>query len=96
MATYTEDYEEKETTVTYSNTSTVTFAIQERELIEIQGTKTWVDNNNQDGKRPESIRIHLYQNGEYVTSKVVTENSNWSYTFTNLYKYEIGAEGTDE
>ena len=96
ISTYTEDYEGKETTVTYSNTSKVIFSIHERELIEIKGTKTWLDNDNQDGKRPKSINIHLYKNGEYVASKVVTENGNWSYTFANLYKYEIGAEGINE
>ena len=96
VATYTEDYDNKETAVTYSNSSTVSFNIQERELIDIEGIKTWVDNNDQDGKRPESITIHLYKNGEYVISKKVTAAENWSYSFTDLYKYEVGAEGTTE
>lgn len=34
------------------------------EKIEIEGSKTWDDNNNQDGKRPESIKINLYADGE--------------------------------
>src|SRR5699024_9866041 len=40
--------------------------IYEPELINIEGTKTWNDANNQDGKRPESITVRLLANGEEV------------------------------
>ena len=64
------------------------------ETITISGTKTWEDNNNQDGKRPESITINLFADGTKKASKVVTPNAEgkWEYTFENLPKYENGTE----
>ena len=63
------------------------------EIIEVSGTKTWNDNNNQDGIRPESITVRLYANGERIDSKIVREtNGTWIYKFTDLPKYENGKE----
>ena len=62
----------------------------EPERVEIAGTKTWVDNNDQDGLRPESIKINLLANGKIVETKEVTAKDNWSWTFTGLAKYENG------
>ena len=58
----------------------------------ISGSKTWNDNNNQDGKRPESITVRLFADGTEVTSKTVTANDNWSWSFENLDKYKDGTE----
>ena len=66
------------------------------ETINISGTKNWEDNNNQDGKRPESIKIVLNKKIEdkttHVTTKTVQpdENGIWSYKFENLPVYEKG------
>ena len=60
------------------------------EKIEIEGSKTWDDNNNQDGKRPESIKINLYADGEYLDSRTVTEADKWKWTFDNLDVYVNG------
>lgn len=60
------------------------------EKIEIEGSKTWDDNNNQDGKRPESIKINLYADGEYLDSRTVTEADDWKWTFDNLDVYVNG------
>ncbi|AQP41303.1 cell wall surface anchor family protein,putative [Streptococcus gallolyticus subsp. gallolyticus DSM 16831] len=60
--------------------------------VEISGTKTWSDNNNQDGKRPDSITINLLADGEKVDSQTVTANNNWAYNFTDLAKYKDGKE----
>ena len=60
------------------------------EKIEIEGFKTWDDNNNQDGKRPESIKINLYADGEYLDSRTVTEADKWKWTFDNLDVYVNG------
>ncbi|WP_257646468.1 MULTISPECIES: Cna B-type domain-containing protein [Streptococcus] len=38
----------------------------------LSGTKTWDDNNNQDGKRPDSITVILLANGTKVASQEVT------------------------
>ena len=60
------------------------------EKIEIEGSKTWDDNNNQVGKRPESIKINLYADGEYLDSRTVTEADKWKWTFDNLDVYVNG------
>lgn len=62
------------------------------ETINISGSKTWEDNNNQDGKRPDSITIRLYANGTELTDKVqtVTADNNWKWDFTDLPKYAEG------
>ena len=62
------------------------------ETISINGTKHWNDNDDQDGKRPESITVNLIANGEVVATKTVTAASNWTYNFTDLPKYEAGNE----
>ncbi|BBD43220.1 Cna B-type domain-containing protein [Streptococcus anginosus] len=72
-------------------------------LIDYQVTKTWNDNNNQDGKRPDHITVHLMKTVGGVTTEVekydikVAEadpaNGNvWKHTFSNLPKYEAGQE----
>ncbi|WP_429950024.1 Cna B-type domain-containing protein [Enterococcus sp. AZ101] len=62
------------------------------ETIELTGTKTWEDKDNQDGKRPESITVLLLANGVPVNEQDVTAANNWQYTFTNLPKYNNGKE----
>ena len=62
------------------------------EKITINGEKTWEDNNNQDGKRPDSVTIRVLANGVEVESKAVTAEENWKYNFTNLDKYSNGKE----
>ncbi|GGP17037.1 Cna B-type domain-containing protein [Oceanobacillus neutriphilus] len=64
----------------------------ESELIDLEGTKTWEDADDQDGKRPESITVRLSANGNEVNSVEVSEESDWSYAFTNLPKFENGEE----
>lgn len=60
----------------------------------VEGSKTWDDADNQDGKRPEAITINLLKNGEKVASKTVTEADGWKWSFDNLAKYENGKEIT--
>ena len=64
----------------------------EPEKITVSGSKTWNDDNNRDGKRPQSIKVNLFANGNYVSSQTVTESNNWSWSFTNLNRYENGGE----
>ena len=61
-------------------------------LIDISVRKIWDDNDNQDGKRPESITVNLLVNGDSVDSTTVSADDNWEYSFTNLPKYENGQE----
>ncbi|HJA25820.1 MAG TPA: Cna B-type domain-containing protein, partial [Candidatus Fournierella merdigallinarum] len=70
-------------TVTNSHTPATT---------EVSGSKTWDDKEDQDGKRPDSITIRLYANGEQVDAVTVTAEEGWKWSFTNLPKYENGSE----
>ena len=58
------------------------------ERVEVSGSKTWNDNNDQDGKRPDSITINLLANGEQKDFKTVTATDGWKWSFTRLPKYD--------
>jgi LPXTG-motif cell wall-anchored protein len=60
------------------------------ETTSISGKKTWADNHNQDGQRPDQITVHLLGNGKEVGKATVTAKDNWQYSFGNLPKYENG------
>ena len=52
--------------------------------------KTWSDDNNVNGKRPTSIKYILKGGNtpiEQIVTGNVTTNEDWSYTFTNVPKY---------
>ena len=51
----------------------------EIEKTEVSGTKTWEDKDNQDGKRPESIKVNLLADGKVVGSKEVSAKDKWTY-----------------
>ena len=57
---------------------------------EITVTKTWVDSNDQDGKRPDSITVTLYADGEALRSEELNEENGWKFTFTGLPEYNDG------
>lgn len=86
---------DEETSDLYSNTSTVTLKIVEREKITISGTKIWEDANNQDGIRKDKITVVLKANGKIINEQDVGNDTNWMYEFKDLYKYEDGHEGND-
>ena len=65
----------------------------EPELIKVEGSKTWEDDDNNDGKRPDSITINLVKDGKTIDSATVTEADGWAWSFEDLYKYEN--EGTE-
>ena len=58
----------------------------------VQVTKVWNDNNNQDGKRPESVTIKLLADGKVVEGKTLTLTAanNWTGTFSDLDGYKAG------
>lgn len=65
------------------------------ELTTVSGTKTWNDNNDADGKRPESITVSLYNGDTLVASQEVTAENNWTYSFTGLDRYEFTRDGNN-
>ncbi|WP_314180299.1 Cna B-type domain-containing protein [Abiotrophia defectiva] len=60
------------------------------EVTSVSGAKTWKDNNNQDGVRPERIKVNLLADGVLKASKEVSAADNWSYSFDNLPKFAAG------
>lgn len=60
--------------------------------VTVEGTKTWDDENNKDGIRPESIKVNLLADGKIVQTIDVTAEDGWKYSFTDLPKYAEGKE----
>ena len=62
------------------------------EKTSVSVTKTWNDNDNQDGIRPEEITVYLYADGAVKETLTIKPDAdgNWSYTFTDLDKYDNG------
>jgi len=58
------------------------------EFVDVPVTKTWSDNNNKDGNRPDSVTVRLYADGVEVASHVLTAAENWIFTFTDLPRYQ--------
>ena len=70
--------------VTLTNTHTV-------ETVSIPVQKIWQDNNNLNGRRPHSVTIYLYANGDYTGETLVLRSrDNWAGSFDNLPKYING------
>ena len=53
-------------------------------------TKSWDDANNQDGKRPNSVKVQLYGDGNKVGNEVELTDGNWTYTWNNLPEKKAG------
>ncbi|MCC8141768.1 MAG: Cna B-type domain-containing protein [Lachnospiraceae bacterium] len=87
-----------ETEITEGDDSVTIVNTHIPETINIEGSKTWDDHNDQDGKRPSSVTISLYadgvpaldENGEAISAIVTGED--WTYSFTNLPKNDNGRE----
>lgn len=77
-------------TANIANTDKYTFQItntHEPEKLTKTVAKVWDDNNNQDGLRPNTLRIALTgTDGTYIEKSLSTAN-NWTETFDGLYKY---------
>ena len=57
----------------------------------VKVTKKWDDADNQDGKRPESIKVQLYGNDKKVGDEVtLNEGNKWTHTWEKLPKNEAG------
>lgn len=89
------DYEVEELKVD-GYASTVTgdkssgFIVTNTELTTVSGEKIWLDNDSED--RPKTITVQLLVNDDVVGTKDVSAESNWTYEFTNLVKYDESGE----
>lgn len=60
----------------------------------LETTKTWSDNDDQDGKRPDSVTVHLYANGIDTGKKaVLSADNNWSFDWTAAFDDIRPADG---
>jgi len=82
------------TSTNFDSKGAVIKIIDKMEKTSVSGTKTWKDNNNQDGIRPSSITVNLLANGQQVASKTVSASDNWQYSFDNLAAYANGQKIT--
>lgn len=63
------------------------------EKVNVEGTKTWNDANNQDGIRPDAVTVHLWADGKNTGKTAnVTADGAWKYSFTDLDKFAAGEE----
>ena len=60
------------------------------EVTEVSGTKTWVDGDDQDGIRPDSVTVSLLANGTVIRTAEATAENDWTYDFADLPKYSAG------
>lgn len=79
----------KETDGSYTLTNSYTPA-----KTSVLGTVVWSDASDQDGIRPESLRVRLMANGAEVSSVIVSSATAWQYAFDGLAKYKDGQEIT--
>ena len=60
------------------------------EKVDVEGTKIWEDEDDQDGMRPTSIVVRLMDGEVEAASQTVTAQNNWKYSFKDLPKYKDG------
>ncbi|WP_260203716.1 Cna B-type domain-containing protein, partial [Lactiplantibacillus plantarum] len=88
-------------TVTEDKVTNYTTKIEDNNLINsytpkqtsVTVTKTWQDHENQDGLRPDSIKVQLYANGEKQGDVVtLTQAKKWTYTWQGLAAKQNGKD----
>lgn len=62
------------------------------ETIKISGQKKWEDADNQDGKRPASVKVKILNGDTVVDEQEVTSANEWKYESKALPKYAAGQE----
>lgn len=56
----------------------------EIEYTSVSGVKTWADDDDAAGRRPDAITVVLLRNGSAYRTRTVTEADGWAYAFQNL------------
>jgi len=62
------------------------------ETVVLSGTKVWKDNNNQDGKRADKVKVQILNGDKVVQEIEVSEATGWKFESKALPKYENGQE----
>lgn len=65
------------------------FVLTNTRTIDVAGSKTWNDDDDNEGLRPTSITVNLMRDGNKVSSKAVTAADGWAFAFTGLPKYDV-------
>ena len=63
-------------------TITNTYRVEQTQSITVR--KVWDDKNNQDGIRPNSIKVYLMDNEVSRGEVILSEENHWTHTFTGL------------
>ena len=61
-------------------------------LVTASGTKTWNDDNDKDGKRPNKITVRLYTNDAEVDHKEVGPNDKGEWKYADFYRLRLGID----
>ena len=54
------------------------------EFTSVAGQKSWDDDDDANGIRPDSVVVRLLQNGNVIAQQTVTADSGWRYSFDDL------------
>ena len=82
---------EKATDGTFTYTITNSHKPEETE---VTVTKSWNDADNQDGYRPDDVTVNLLANDKVIETVKLSEENNWTYTWTKLDK-KAGGKNID-
>ena len=77
------DYE-----VSYSEDTFTITNTHEIKTRDITVTKVWSDDENESGKRPESVTIILLADGKECDKIELSETNNWTHTFEGVTFYD--------
>ncbi|MBO5179546.1 MAG: Cna B-type domain-containing protein, partial [Clostridia bacterium] len=83
------DYEKPK--YSYANGKTTIINKHEIKKVSKSVVKVWEDNYNQDGIRPESIKVQLRADGNVLGTPItLNQTNNWKYTWDNLDENKDG------
>ncbi len=75
------------------NTNTVVNYFDDKpEKIQVKGSVKWDDGDNKDKLRPGAVTIRLYANGTEIRNQKVITNSDMTFLFDQVQKYQKGKE----
>ncbi len=56
----------------------------------LQVSLTWVDDDNRDGARPDSVVVQIFANGKNIGEVTLSDENEWTAEFTDPNEYEDG------
>ena len=80
------------TNITEDNCSFIVTNTHIPETINLTINKVWDDKDNYYGKRPSSVTVNIYSNGEFLESITLNKENNWNYVINNLPKFKDGKQ----